>query len=85
MKKIIYLCDQCHKELAGTELENKKHIRILRAEIRENKTKFIPIINSPLLSEKDGLHFCNEKCLAKFFKEKLNAKSNQINRKKGNS
>ena len=67
MKKTIYTCDYCQKELQ----DNKNHIRILRAEIRKNREEYYPIIN--IIDEGgDGIHFCNSRCLSAYFSQKIN-------------
>ena len=69
MKRIIFICDHCQKELAGTWTESKRHIRVLKAEIRDNRQKFYPNVNQDIVG--DGLHFCNAQCLARYFRNKL--------------
>jgi hypothetical protein len=71
MKEIIYICDNCQKEICqagGTE--TKRHIRILKAEIRDNQKRFEPVVNHDVNG--DGLHFCNPQCLKVYFQKKFN-------------
>jgi len=70
MKKKVFICDQCQKEITGMDIKPKEHIRILMAEIRKDKNTFTPIINyqDENYAHHEGLHFCNPACLGKYFR-----------------